>query len=68
MMNDDTIKYIISRLVENAKEALEDGNDDFAKGKRLAYYEMLDVIQNELELKDQDLKEFGLDIDITKFI
>ena len=68
MMNDDTIKYIISRLVENAKEALEDGNDDFAKGKRLAYYEMLDVIQNELELKDQDMKEFGLDIDITKFI
>jgi len=68
MMNDDTIKYIISRLVENAKESLEDGNDDFAKGKRLAYYEMLDVIKNELELKDQDIKEFGLDIDITKFI
>jgi len=67
MMNDDTIKYIISRIIANANDALE-GDDDFAKGKRLAYYEMLDTIQNELELKEQDLKEFGLDIDISKFL
>jgi len=66
-MNDDTIKYIISRIIANANDALE-GDDDFAKGKRLAYYEMLDTIQNELELKEQDLKEFGLDIDISKFL
>lgn len=67
MMNDDTIKYIISRIIANANDALE-GDDDFAKGKRLAYYETLDTIQNELELKEQDLKDFGLDIDISKFL
>ena len=65
-MNEDTIKYIISRLIEKANEALKDNSDDFAKGKRLAYYEMLDTIRNELELKEQDLKEFELDINLEK--
>ena len=69
IMNEDKMKYIISRLIDNANEALaESPKDDFIKGKRLAYYEMLDTITNELELSEYDLKEFGLDIDITKFI
>ena len=69
IMNEDKMKYIISRLIDNANEALaESPEDDFIKGKRLAYYEMLDTITNELELSEYDLKEFGLDIDITKFI
>ncbi len=68
-MNEDKMKYIISRLIDNANETLEESpEDDFFKGKKLAYYEMLDTIKNELELSEYDLKDFGLDIDITKFI
>lgn len=68
-MNEDIIKYIISRLIDNAKDALDENPDhDFSKGRRMAYYEMLDIVKNELELKEQDLKEFGLDIDITRYI
>lgn len=70
MMTDATIKFIISRVIENANEAHEDAKankgDAFSSGRNLAYYEVLDTIKNELEASDQDLKEFGLDIDLEK--
>jgi hypothetical protein len=69
-MNEATVKFIISRVIENANDALEESirnkGDDFYKGRKLAYYEILDSIKNELEARDQDLKEFGLDIDLEK--
>lgn len=69
---DEAIKYIISRVIDNANDAVEESNDnpkdDFYKGKKLAYYEVLDTIKNELKARDQDLKEFGLDIDLEKTI
>ena len=69
-MNESTIKFIISRVIENANDAAEEANqnknDDFYKGRKLAYYEILDIIKSELEVRDADLKEFGLDIDLEK--
>ena len=70
MMNDATIKFIISRVIENANDAAEEAKqnkgDDFYKGRKLAYYEILDTIKSELEAHDQDPKDFGLDIDLEK--
>lgn len=70
MMNESTLKFIISRVIENANDALEESkqnqDDVFYKGRKLAYYEILDTIKNELEAKDVDLKEFGLDVDLEK--
>lgn len=70
MMTDEHIKYIISRVIDNAadalKEAKADKDDDFYKGKKMAYYEILDTIKNELDADGQDLKEFGLDINLEK--
>lgn len=67
-MSNDAIKFIISRVLENAKDALEEAKenkeDDFYKGKKLAYYEILDTIKNELDIRDEDLKEFGIDVDL----
>lgn len=64
------IEYILSRIVKKANDALEESeqnkNDDFYKGRKFAYYEILDAIKNELVARDQDLKEFGLDIDLEK--
>ena len=69
-MNNDAIKFIISRVLDNAndalKEAKENKDDDFYKGKKLAYYEILDTIKNEIEIREEDLKEFGLDIDLDE--
>ncbi len=64
----ERLKYIIGRLVESAfdaaKESKADRKNEFAAGRRVAYYEMLDVLRSELETSEQDLKEFGLDIDL----
>lgn len=76
MMDDgltkDGIKYIIARLLDNANDAVEqskaDKDDKFAAGRRVAYYEMLDILKTELDVRDQDLKEFGLDIDLENRI
>ena len=63
---------IVERLVLNAKEAhdesVKDNNDLFKQGRRLAYYEMLDMLKTELEMQDADLREFGLDIDVDAFM
>ncbi len=75
-MNDgltkEGIKYIIARLLDNANDAVEqskaDRDDKFAAGRRIAYYEMLDILKTELDVRDQDLKEFGLDFDLENRI
>ena len=69
-ISEDSLKYIIARLVDNANEAVEesekDRNDAFNQGKRLAYYEMLDILKSELDARDADLKALGLDFDVDK--
>lgn len=69
-MNESEIKYIIARVIENAKDArdelTENPDDEFYKGKRLAYYEMLDTIKSELKARGQDLKEYGLDVNLER--
>ena len=68
----DGIKYIVSRLLENAIEAAEEAkankDDLYCTGRQVAYYEMLDILKTELCVRDQDLKEFGLDIDLENTI
>lgn len=69
-LSEDSIKYIISRLIDNANDAVEESNKDrldaFNQGRRLAYYEMLDILRSELDVRDADLKELGLDINVDK--
>ena len=64
----DGIKYMISRLLQNASEAVkqskQDREDAFSSGRALAYYEMLDILQSELDARGQDLQEYGLDVDL----
>lgn len=68
-MNEE-MKYIISRIIGNANDALGESrsnpSDKFADGRSLAYYEVLDVIKSELEAHGHDLKEFGLDVNLEK--
>lgn len=71
-MMSDEFKYIVSRVLDNANDAIseakENPEDDFYKGRKMAYYEVLDTIKNELKARDADLKEFGLDIDLENAI
>lgn len=69
-MDEAIIKFIVSRVIENANDTIEEAqqkpNDDFCKGRNLAYYEILDTIKSELIAHGQDLKELGLDVDLEK--
>ena len=72
-MHEDSLKYLIAKLIEDADDVKAEfeniQNKDeklFLEGKRLAYYEMLLTIHNELDIEDQDLAEFGLNINLEK--
>ncbi len=68
----ERLKYIIARVIDNAndtvKESKENPKDAFIDGKKLAYYEVLDTIKNELDVSEQDMKEFGLDFPLETLL
>lgn len=67
-LNDETVRYLIARLIERADEATQeyqkDRSNKFESGRSMAYYEMLDILKTELDLNGQDLKDYGLDVDL----
>ena len=68
-LNIEAMKYIVTRLVQNALETAKcERTDIFEQGKRLAYYEMLDIIKTELEVREINISEFGIDFDIDRIV
>ena len=68
-MTDAEFEFIVSRVVANAYDALkeaEQNKDDFYKGRKFAYYEVLNTIKNELIVREQELNKYNLDIDLEK--
>ena len=73
LLSKEGIAFIIERVLNNAKEATSDRNNAteeedviYHSGRVEAYYEILDTIKNELLIKDQDIKEFGLDFNLEQ--
>lgn len=62
------LEFIISRVLGNAEDASKEEKSDFTDGKKLAYYEILDTIKNELEVREVDISHFGLDKVLEKLI
>ena len=68
-ISNEAYKFIIGRVLERAFESIVDAKEsgnDFDKGRKLAYYAIADIIKSELWVRDADLGEFGLDIDLEK--
>ena len=68
-MNEELLKYIIERVINNAQDASADyakEKDNFNDGKCLAYYEVLDTIRNEAH--DLDISDYGLDVKIQNVL
>ena len=59
-MNDDMVKYIIARILENISSQELQTDSDFVHGEKLAFYETLDIIKSELIAHDYDPGEFGI--------
>ncbi len=68
----ERLKYIIARVIDNANDAFEESktepDDAFIAGKKTAYYEVLDTIKNELDVSEQDLKEYGLNFTLEELL
>lgn len=65
------LEFIIARVLQNAELASEESktqNNDFIDGKKLAYYEILDTIRNELDVRDVDTEQLGLDRVLNELI
>lgn len=64
-MTNEFLRHLIARILENAQEAAADlaadKKSEFKSGRRLAYYEVLDIIQAEA-------KANGLSLCITACI
>ena len=54
----ETLGYMISRIQERYQESLREGDDDFNNGRKLAFYEVLDMIKNDLEVRGYSLDDF----------
>ena len=69
-MNEERVKHIVFRLLQNANKVLDTkatkDSSEYVNGLSDAYYEVLSTIQSELIFADQNLSEFGLDIDLEK--
>ena len=68
----ERLKFIIARVIDNANDAFKESqaepSDTFIDGKKTAYYEILDTIKNELDVSEQDLKEYGLDFTLEELL
>ena len=69
-ISEEILEKIIKQLIRDADEAyaehFKSKNDEFADGRSLAYYEMLETIQTELEANDVDLKSYHLDVNLEE--
>ena len=56
------MKYVIYRVIKNGYNSIDDAKKDpceFNRGRKMAYYEVLDTIYNQLDVYEQDTKNFG---------
>ena len=51
----EALKWILQEIEKRKEEADGEKNDDFSKGRSLAYFEMLDIIKSRLDILDIDL-------------
>ena len=69
-LDSERVKHIVFRVLQNANKVLDmrskKNASEYVNGLSDAYYEVLSTIQSELIIADQDLSEFGLDIDLEK--
>ena len=69
-MNKALAQYIIARLIDHANDAIIESKDhpgdDLYFGQKLAYYQALNTIKNELDAHDEELEEYGLDINLEE--
>lgn len=70
LMSRDGVKFIIERVIANANEVMEerrkDPDNEYLAGKAQAFYETLDIIKNELSVRNENLSDYSLSDPLEK--
>ena len=68
-MDNDLFDYIVSLLVRNANDSIEEcresKHDSFEEGRKQADYEVLDTIKNKLIVAEYNLEDCGLEFKLV---
>ena len=68
-LTESELEFIVSRVLSNANEAFQKNDkSDFENGRKLAYYEILDTIKNELISRDVDISKYGFNINLEELL
>ena len=69
-LSKEQLVFIVGRLLERANDSVEEkrknAKNQYCLGHTDACYQILSILKSELTFADQDLSEFGLDIDLEK--
>lgn len=74
LMNPMVASRVLNKIIYEIKERAEEAHceynrnkdDAFSDGRGIAYYEVLETIQNVLEANDIDLKKYDLNVNLEK--
>ena len=70
ILTDYGFQFIVERIIKNAYESLNDAREnpgsDYHGGHIIAHYEILDIIKTELEVRGENLKDYGLDVNLEE--
>jgi hypothetical protein len=63
------LEFIITRIINSTMDTIRNSdNSEFSQGEKQACYQVLDIIKSELDVRDVDLSEYGLDVVLEKLI
>ena len=54
----DTLKAIIARIIDRDNNREGEEKNDFNDGRHLAYYEIIEIIKNDLEVRGYNFEDF----------
>ena len=67
-LSKEELIYILNLIISNCfDESKEKPTDEFNEGRKFAYYEVLDSIRNQLDVREVDLSEYGLENEILEW-
>ena len=66
-MDGEVVKNIVEMLIEKTEEAVRDDVDSFGAGRRLAFVEMLSMVQGSLmSISPEAPAEYGIGFDVNE--
>lgn len=71
-MKQEEMQFVIERAVKCALEICDEAkrktDSEFEQGRRMASYEIIDTIKNQLEVYEQNLNDYAIDFRVEDML